>query len=111
MEYLVGNTGSKQLYFDDQLWYKLRENTDKNTSYWGCIKDKCKAHISMVDGQIKNSKLPSHAHDAVSIDEFKIQKHFSLFVRFYSFIFETTFNMFLMFIFKCCDFILLSKLS
>ena len=32
----------------------------------------------MVDGRIKNSKLPSHAHDAVSIDEFKIQKHFSV---------------------------------
>ena len=37
--YLFGNTGTKQLYYDFQLWYCVREN------YWGCVNPNCNSFI------------------------------------------------------------------
>jgi len=72
MEYLIGNIGTRQLYFHDQLWYCIRENCEKKTTYWKCINTACKASISMEGLLITNVDLPSHYHEGISFDDFKI---------------------------------------
>ena len=71
-EFLYGNTDKPQLYLDNHLWYRLRENN------YGCIDPSCSARISTLNGELKdqNKPLPKHRHDAISGDEFKIRKNF-----------------------------------
>ena len=57
--YLFGNTGTKQLYYDFQLWYCVREN------YWGCVNPNCNSFISTNGDKLKSPSkaLPLHNHD------------------------------------------------
>ena len=57
--YLSGSSGSRQLYYDFQLWYCIREN------YWGCIDPNCNSYLQTLGDSVKNSKkpLPLHNHD------------------------------------------------
>ena len=56
--YLDQFCGSRQLYYDYQLWYQHdREN------YWQCTK--CKCYISTMGDALKNpnAPLPTHSHE------------------------------------------------
>ena len=57
--YLLGNTGKEQLYYDFQLWYKVRDN------YWRCSGKNCNSFIKTNGDQIKDheKKLPAHGHE------------------------------------------------
>ena len=57
--YLLGNTGKEQLYYDFQLWYKARDN------YWRCSGKNCNSFIKTNGDQIKDheKKLPVHGHE------------------------------------------------
>ena len=77
--YLFGTSGTEQLYYDFQLWYKIRPD------YWGCINPECNSFLSTQGNKLKPPKkgkpqksLPLHNHDPVSPDEYKIKKHFNV---------------------------------
>jgi hypothetical protein len=57
--YLLGNTGKEQLYYDFHLWYKVRDN------YWRCSGKNCNSFIKTNGDQIKDQgkKLPLHGHE------------------------------------------------
>ena len=66
-QFLFGITGGEQLYFDANIWYRLRPN------YWKCIS--CKAHLSTkgdspnLELKSTDRPLPKHqGHEPVSED-------------------------------------------
>lgn len=75
--YLVGNTGKEQLYYDFHLWYKVRAN------YWRCSTPGCNSFLSTNGDSLKhpNKSPPPHLHEATSPDEFKIKKHLNCVIK------------------------------
>ena len=75
-QYLNGITGQKQLYFDDHLWY----NTRARPNYWSCTEPGCGSHLTTNDDKLKDESkpLPKHSHDPISLEEFRIRRHFSV---------------------------------
>ena len=75
--YLLGNTGKEQLYYDFNLWYKVRLN------YWGCTHPDCKSFLATKGDSLKfpNKPLPQHTHEAICPDEYKIKKHLNSVIK------------------------------
>ena len=73
-QYLNGITGQKPLNFHDHLWY----NTRARHNYWSCTEPDCGSHLSTNDENLKDDtkQLPKHSHVPISLEEFKIRRHF-----------------------------------
>ena len=73
LQYLNGITGQKRLYFDDH-------NARARPYHWSCTEPGCGSHISTNEEKLKDESkaLSKHAHDPISLDEFKIKRNFSV---------------------------------